>query len=380
MSISGNLKTMELAELLQWIAQGQKTGSLLVDNGTVRKRVFFVEGKIVASASTDPNEFLGHFLVSHGYLTEKELAKAMAMQATSKMLLGKILVTLGAITEDQLRNLLVMKTEESVYDLFSWDSGEFRFVEDQNLNAGIVPLALDVTALVLQGMSRVDEWRRVREVIVNADVVPVSIAPFPADEISPGEAKILALVDDDRTIREICMHAHASEFQVSKAIFDQVKHGRIKTVRPRLPPTSGPDTGLTGSGKGMRLVNAQALTESAERNLQAGNYSRALRHLRAALSLEPDNQDIEAYLRRVERLITEKLESEGLVLSAVPALKRTAAELASISLSPEEGFALSRVNGNFELRELIQISPMNALDARLVFHKLLSEGHIALQR
>ena len=53
MSISGNLKTMELAELLQWVAQGQKTGTLIIDSGTVNKKVFFEEGQIVASGSTE---------------------------------------------------------------------------------------------------------------------------------------------------------------------------------------------------------------------------------------------------------------------------------------------------------------------------------------
>ena len=140
---------MELAELLQWIAQGGKTGHLLIDNGKVRKRVYFVEGKIVASASTNPSEYLGHFLVSHGYITEQELAKAMDMQASTQMLLGKILVTIGAVGSDQLRDLLIMKTEEAVYDLFSWTEGEFRFVEDDKLSAGMIPMALDVTALTL---------------------------------------------------------------------------------------------------------------------------------------------------------------------------------------------------------------------------------------
>ena len=33
MSITGNLRTLEFAELLQWLAQGQKTGALVIDNG-----------------------------------------------------------------------------------------------------------------------------------------------------------------------------------------------------------------------------------------------------------------------------------------------------------------------------------------------------------
>ena len=54
MSITGNIKTMQLAELLQWLSQSQKTGTLVFDNGQVEKRVFFRDGMIISSASTDP--------------------------------------------------------------------------------------------------------------------------------------------------------------------------------------------------------------------------------------------------------------------------------------------------------------------------------------
>lgn len=379
MSISGNVKTMELSELLQWISQGGKTGSLLIDNGKVRKRIYFVEGRIVASASTDPSEFLGHFLVSHGFITETELAKAMEMQASSKMLLGKILVTIGSIEEDELQRLLLMKTEESVYDIFAWEEGEFRFVEDEKLATGHVPMALDVTALTLQGMNRVDEWRRIRKIIPTADAIPVTVSDFDFDKMSPGEAKIISLIDDDRTIREICMHSHASEFQVSQTVFNHQQEGRIKVVKPRMPSiqTASQDS-ITGGNKSMSLVNSEALIASATRHLEQNNFSRALRHLRAARSLEPDNQGIQDHLAKAEQFIRDRLEEEGLDLDAVPTLCRNVEELTSLSLSPEEGFVLSRVNGSYDIRSLIKISPMDTLDAQLVFHKLLLDGHIAV--
>ena len=63
MSITGNLKTMELAELLQWLSQGRKSGTLHINNSKVEKKIFFEEGTIVSSAASDPKEYLGHFLV-----------------------------------------------------------------------------------------------------------------------------------------------------------------------------------------------------------------------------------------------------------------------------------------------------------------------------
>ena len=80
MGIAGNLKTMELAELLQWLSQGMKTGTLVVAHDGVEKRVFFRKGTIVSSASSNPSEHLGHFLVSHGFIDEAQLAAAVRRQ------------------------------------------------------------------------------------------------------------------------------------------------------------------------------------------------------------------------------------------------------------------------------------------------------------
>ena len=74
MGIVGNLRTMQLEELLQWLSQSRKTGTLEIKTDKVEKKVFFREGQIVSTASTRPEEYLGRFLVSHGLISETALA------------------------------------------------------------------------------------------------------------------------------------------------------------------------------------------------------------------------------------------------------------------------------------------------------------------
>jgi hypothetical protein len=92
MALSGNLRTMLPGDLLQWLSLGQKTGTLVISNQRVEKKIFFRNGRVISSASNDPREYLGQFLMSHGYITEPELKKAMEVQQQSGILLGKILV------------------------------------------------------------------------------------------------------------------------------------------------------------------------------------------------------------------------------------------------------------------------------------------------
>jgi TonB family protein len=157
MSITGNLRTLELSELLQWLAQGTKTGVLIIDNEDTEKRIYFDRGTIVSSESSDSQEHLGHFLIEEGLIDEPTLARALKLQQATQILLGKVLVTLGAITEKELSQVLQQKTQETIYELFNWPEGEFRFVPDDLPEFPMVPMSLDVTNLVLEGMRRIDE-------------------------------------------------------------------------------------------------------------------------------------------------------------------------------------------------------------------------------
>jgi len=172
MGVSGNLKTMLPGDLLQWLSLGQKTGTLVVTNGEVEKKVFFRGGRVISSASNDPREYLGQFLMSHGYITEPELKKAMEVQQQSGILLGKILVMIEAISEEDLLRLMRLKAEEEIYDIFLWREGAFHFLDDELPKMEMVPLRVDVTGIIMEGTRRVDEWMRIRELIPNEMLVP----------------------------------------------------------------------------------------------------------------------------------------------------------------------------------------------------------------
>ena len=217
MGIAGNLKTMELAELLQWLSQGTKTGTLVIDNGSVEKRIFFSKGKVISSAASDPREHLGHFLVSHGFIDEGQLAEAVRQQEAQKTMLGKVLVDMALISEEDLDGMLRLKAEEGVYSLFDWPEGEFRFHDDEMPAYPMVPISLDVTGLVLEAMRRQDEWSRFRQSMPSMQAVPVRVVDdLVGDdaEMDEGQKRILLAVDDQRSIEEISLETHASEYYV----------------------------------------------------------------------------------------------------------------------------------------------------------------------
>ena len=215
---------MQLSELLQWLSLGQKTGTLLIDGHGVEKRIYFQGGRINSSSSSDQREYLGHFLVSHGYITEEELKMAMEVQEESNILLGKILVMINAISETDLLRLMRKKAEESIYDVFLWEEGDFEFVDGDLPDLKMVPLSLDVTGIIMEGLRRYDEWQRIRLRVPDDSVVPQIVRPLNLDELSEREKLIVPYIDGQRTIEAIALQTHNAEFNVARLVFEGLRN------------------------------------------------------------------------------------------------------------------------------------------------------------
>src|SRR5688572_355218 len=129
MSLTGNLRTMPLPDILQWIATGRKTGTLHLDRRSIHKRIVFRDGNITTSWSNDPRESLGQFLIRERKITEEQLFRALSRQEEEGTLLGMILINDGILDEDVLRQVLRLKAEETIYDIFGWTEGQFDFKE-----------------------------------------------------------------------------------------------------------------------------------------------------------------------------------------------------------------------------------------------------------
>jgi hypothetical protein len=391
MSVTGHLRTMAPGHLFQWLSFSQKTGKLVVRNATVEKTVFVQEGKITTSASTDPREYLGQFLMSHGYITEAELKKAMEVQEQSKILLGKILVIIEAITEDDLKRLMRKKVEEEIYDIFLWPDGDFEFVDAEKPKMDLVPMNVDLTGIVMEGSRRVDEWDRIRKVVTSQDLVPVPVGKISTEKLNEAQKRIVDSIDGQRTIADIILESRSSGFVVSRTVFELVKikkmtleEGRrpeIAQAEPELvsePVVAEPEAAAASGDPLSGDAEVDSLLQRAQAGLRRGEYEKALRLLKAAQNLDPDNAKVRGSLKGAEALIVGELKKQGISDHKVPKLKKDLEEISSMNFSPNEGFLLSRINGQWDLSSIAKISPMREIDALLIFHKLLESDIIEL--
>jgi hypothetical protein len=385
MGLSGNLQTMLPGDLLQWLSLGQKTGTLVITNKRVEKKIFFRKGRVISSASNDPREYLGQFLMSHGYLTEPELKKAMEVQLQSGILLGKILVMIDVIGEKDLQRLMRLKAEEEIYDIFLWNDGDFYFIDDELPQMEMISLQVDVTGIIMEGTRRVDEWERIRELIPNAAVIPLPVGEIDPTELEEVELPIVRAIDGKRSIADIVLESRSSEFTVSSIVNTLVRQGSVKLLDPtsiRAAMVAEEAAVETPVAVARAEFNEDdeivSLLNGAQAALRSRDFEKTQRLLRAAQNLDPNHPKVRTAVKGAETVIIGELRNQGLLDSKVPTVAKPLEEITQMNFTPNEGFILSRINGHWDIGSLIKISPIRETDALLIFHKLWRDGIIAL--
>jgi Domain of unknown function (DUF4388) len=366
MSLSGNLRTMALPDILQWISMGKKSGTLHLESGSVRKRIVFREGSIVTSWSNDPRESFGQFLIRDRLITEEQLFRALLQQESEGRLIGSILVSAGIIEEDDIKQTLRSKAEETIYDLFLWPEGHFEFKEGELPDNVLIHIDLKVTTVVLEGIRRVDEWERIRKVIPSPRTT-FRVCGAPLDVEDPTDRQLLGLVAAAKSVADIALETRRSDFDAAALVFDLLARDLIAIDR----------TGEQEEGDPVGRI--QELLALAYQKLQSRQYEHALKAYEAVLARDRLNQHAKKGLLEVAEARDRARAARAIPLSKVPVLAVDLASLTREDFDPQEGFVLSRVNGQWDVQSILKLCPMSEEDALRIFARLLDRNVIELR-
>ncbi len=362
MSISGNLRTMPFPDLLQWVSQSRKTGTLAIDGPSVKKKLYFREGRVVASASDNPREFLGYYLVGWGFVAEDELQELLDMQERHGALLGELLVIIGRLSREELADVLRVKTEASIFEMFLWGEGEFRFLEAILPTKKFDPMDIAVDHLILEGVRRLDEWERSRDIIGGDDWIPCVVGALDVNALTPEERGVLCEINGTNSIEDIGLARRLGAFLVRQFVLQGIQAGVFQVTPPSSEVRSIP--GFSKSGW-------RALLKMAQKALAGGELLEAHRLLED-LRLKTDGirealDQIAGLEMEIEKGLNEAVFDDQSILElAVPA-----EELTDLPCSREEGFLLSRINGAYTVGQILNLLPGSPLEHRLVIHGLL---------
>lgn len=361
MSLKGNIKTMPLSDLLRLIGSRKSTGTFELSRGTAWKRLYFEKGTVISAGSSDPSEYLGHFLISENKITEEQLTQALDVQKKTRVMIGKILVMIGALTEADLLRLLEVKCLETLMSMFLWDEAEFEFFENQLPAVRMIPAALDVEPLVQEGVRRHAEWREISKKYPARDIVfgkdPSRSLSVDADRSLRG---IYELVDGKRTVGDLIMQMHSTEYRVLRALHRMKEDGLLwlASMTEAEPP---------------RVLEAFALShviENGKSKLAARRWEEAINLFNYVLQHE-ESQEARDLLARAEHGLVDSIYSEIISPDSVPKLSRPIESLISEKLSSEESFVVTRINGRWDMKSILTITPLREVEALRIVKRLL---------
>ena len=239
--LSGSLKSVTVPDLLTFISMIRKTGTLsLVSSDRVRK-IFWEKGDMIFAGSSEPEESLGAFLVRHGKITQEQNMKA-SLHVKPGMRQGKVLVKMGALTPKELWWAVKSQVLEIIYGTFSLMDGLFTFRETDEPNDEKITLSTTTTNIIMEGIRRLDEWPRIRELIPSDRLILYQAPPETRDtsvNFLEGEKAILGLIDGNRDVREIIYESEFEEFETLRILMALIMAKYV--LMPQAPKVESPE-------------------------------------------------------------------------------------------------------------------------------------------
>jgi len=232
MSLTGNLKTVSFPDILQLLATGKKTGLLQVVTGARQKEVAFREGNVIyASAINSTEDLLGNLLLKRGKISKVDLDRAISLHKQTGRQLGATLVDLNLFEKEEIVECLKLQIEEIVYNLFSWQEGDFKFAEGAPPKKMLFAIELNTMNIIMEGTRRIDEWVEIQKVLPPDDIMlKLSLTPkTKKDEITLclDEFRLISLINGERTLPDLVALSPMGEFPTCRAVYKLIVGGLV---------------------------------------------------------------------------------------------------------------------------------------------------------
>ena len=204
MSLSGNLEDVSVADAMQFIHLGGRTGTLTLTLGDTRAEIGFHQGRIV-NAWGPGSKRLGELLIDESVIDAATLAAALQQQESEhpRRSLGQILVAMKALAPESMYRAVQQQIERTVHALVAWTQGTFHFALD-NLkpidDIAVFPgdvighLNLDTQMVLLDALRIFDERNRDAQLaksstpamgVTKVAQAPMVPPPPPPDALAP---------------------------------------------------------------------------------------------------------------------------------------------------------------------------------------------------
>lgn len=249
-----------LCDILALLAQTGWRGELVVFDGDETRSVFFDQGNVVGAVTNVEAERLGSVLYRYGVLDEASRDRIMEHVKAGKRF-GQIAIELGVLSQEQIYKYISKQVDEIVFATLTVDDGTFFFLDGFDESRLASRHTVSANALLMDGVTRMDEMRYFRQKIPSAEHVPVKHDGRGNPDAEYQAA--YAAIDGRSSVGEIGRASGLGEFEITKQVYGLVQSGHVSIHPPR---AAGGPTALVAAANGAltAIYSAAAAAGRAE--------------------------------------------------------------------------------------------------------------------
>lgn len=233
-----------LCDILALVGQAGWRGELVVLDGEDARSVFFDQGNVVGGLTNVEGERLGAVLYRYGVIDEAARDRIMGLVKSGKRF-GEAAIELGVLKQDQIFKYIAKQVDEIVFATLTVGDGTFFFLDGFDEARLVSRHMVSANALLMDGVTRMDEMRYFRQKIPSAEHVPVKNdgRGNPDDEFRAA----FDVVDGRQNVGDIGRSSGLGEFEVTKQLYGLVQSGHVAIHPPR---AAGGPTSLVAAANG----------------------------------------------------------------------------------------------------------------------------------
>ncbi len=242
MALKGNLRDFSTTQLLNLINLARKTGTLTIHSDEMAQMSFRGGKLIYASMGESSNGNLAAVLQRAGKLSaEQARFIEQRAQGTSEKQLGHLLIQAAYVTQSDIIQSVRQNILDTVYKLFTWSDGLFRFDANQLPPGDRITIPIDLESVIMEGSRRLKEWERLQEELPDLDIslrfTDKPDARLRNINLTVQEWRVVSFINPRNTIRQIGKANNLSDFEIRRIVYGLLQAGLIEIV-PRAKPVA----------------------------------------------------------------------------------------------------------------------------------------------
>lgn len=225
--MEGDMREFPLAEILQFISLGSRTGMLEIVRRDGTFGVIFTNGTI--TGLTADGWSLAQELRDSGLLPADVLTGLLAQNTSIQDLRGSIL-TSGYMNAEEWTSFVQRQVERLLYTLFDVRDGRFRFRQTTPTDDQWLPVRVSADRAVLEGTRWSDTWSRAAETVPTRHSIFARTGSVPQNPtpISPTQWRVYVACSEPGTLMQLAARTILSEVDVIESLQTLIEYDLLQ--------------------------------------------------------------------------------------------------------------------------------------------------------